>query len=136
MTRSNKFDHIFEQFDQFFVGFEPLFNSITASGYPPHNILQRSSSEHVLELACAGFKKNEIEISVSESLLTITGNKESKDTDDLYQYRGLASRSFSKSFRIAEFHEVVSAKLEDGILSVTFKKNAPETSETKFIPIK
>jgi molecular chaperone IbpA len=131
-------EKFFDQFDQFFVGFEPLFNSVTASGYPPHNILQKSDNKFVLELACAGFKKTEVSLKVKEGLFTVTGKKESEsdESKDEYQYRGLASRAFTKSFRIAEFYEVTSATLEDGILSVTFEKEVPEEAPTKIIPIK
>ena len=129
-------EKFFDQFDQFFVGFEPLFNSVTASGYPPHNILQKSDNKFVLEIACAGFKKDDVTLSVKEGLLTVTGKKGTENDPEVeYQYRGLASRTFTKSFRIAEFYEVSGATLEDGILSVTFTKNVPEEVPATIIPI-
>lgn len=130
-------DRLFENFDQFFVGFEPFLNSVNSAGYPPHNILQKSETKFVLELACAGFKKSDVTLSVKEGLLTVSGKKDTDNDPEVeYQYRGLASRTFTKSFRIAEFYEVTSATLEDGILSVTFEKNVPEESPATIIPIK
>lgn len=135
MPRSDRFSRLFDQFDQFFVGFEPLFNSVTATGYPPHNILQKSNTKFVLELACAGFKKTDVKLTVKDGVLTVTGRKDTENDPEIeYQYRGLASRTFTKSFRIAEFYEVTSATLEDGILSVTFEKQVADVEEVT-IPI-
>ena len=70
-----------------------------------------------------------------QGLLTIKGDKETNPENE-YQFRGIANRSFSKSFRIAEYFEVSGAVLEDGILKVNFVKNVPEEAKPKLIAIK
>jgi len=133
----NDFNRLFDQLESLTVGFGPVFRDFQFStqSYPPHNIVKKSDTEFTLELAVAGFKKNQITASMHEGNLTIKGDKlTGEDTDD-YQYRGIANRSFSKSFRIAEYYEIVGATLEDGILSVTFVKNVPEEAQPKLIAI-
>lgn len=136
----NDFDRLFDLFDSLTVGFGPVFKDIryeSNTSYPPHNIMQHSDNELRLELAVAGFKKSEITMEEHQGVLTIRGTKEkSNDIKGDYQYRGIAGRSFSKSFRVAEFFEVSDASLEDGILTVLFVKNVPEEAKPKLIAIK
>lgn len=135
----NDFDRIFDQLDALTVGFGPLFREfkVQTSNYPPHNIVRLSDTEFFIELAVAGFKKKEIKMEEHQGILTIVGEKEEiPNTDPLYQYRGIAARSFSKSFRIAEYWEVNDATLEDGILKVKFVKNIPEEARPRLIAIK
>ncbi len=133
----NDFRNIFDQLDSMSIGFGPTFRNfqVQTAHYPPHNIITISDTEFKLELAIAGFKKKEVRIEENQGLLTIKGDKES-DTDHEFQYRGIAARSFSKSFRIAEFFEVSDAILEDGVLTVSFIKNVPEEAKPKVITIK
>jgi|AntAceMinimDraft_5_1070358.scaffolds.fasta_scaffold205711_2 molecular chaperone IbpA len=137
----NDFSRLFDQLESFAVGFGPTFRDFqtqATTGYPPHNIVKNTENIFILELAVAGFKKHQITAETKEGILTIRGDKDvdAEDHADAYQYRGIASRSFSKSFRIAEFFEIVDARLEDGILSVTFMKNTPEEAKPKLIAIK
>lgn len=139
----NDFSRLFDQLESFAVGFGPVFRDFQAgtSNYPPHNIIRLNDNEFVLELAVAGFKRDEISMEEHQGVLTIKGDKKnslSTDTtyESSYQFRGIANRSFSKSFRIAEYFEVSGATLEDGILTVTFVKNVPEEAKPKLIAIK
>ena len=134
------FDRLFDQFNQLAVGYGPIFRDFNhaTSTYPPHNIITVSDNEFYLELAVAGFKKHEITIQEENGLLTIMSAKDTKDADKdepVYQYRGLAKRSFSRSFRIAEYFEIQEASMEDGILTVKFIKNTPPVT-AKMIAIK
>ena len=136
----SEIDRLFNQLETLTVGFGPFFRDFQVATehatYPPHNIVKHSDTEFVLELAVAGFKKDQIKASVQEGLLVIRGDKSvGAVAAENYQYRGIANRSFSKSFRIAEFYEIADAKLEDGILSVMFKKNVPEEAQPKLITI-
>jgi molecular chaperone IbpA len=137
MSRNDDFQRLFDQLDTLSVGFGPIFRNfnVPANNYPHHNIIRVSDTEILLELAVAGFKKEDLTMEVHENLLTIKGNKEAS-TQPEYQYRGIAARSFSKSFQLAEYFEVANAKLEDGILTVGFIKNVPETAKPKLIAIK
>jgi molecular chaperone IbpA len=136
MSRSD-IDRLFDRLESLSVGFGPLFRDFKfeTSGYPPHNIVKVDDSEFYIELAVAGFKKSEISIEEHQGVLTISGNKTLDPSQD-YQFRGIASRDFSKTFRIAEYYEVADATLEDGILRVKFLKNVPEEVKPKLIAIK
>lgn len=131
------FSRLFDQLEALSVGFGPVFRDFQTptSNYPPHNIVRVSDTEFYLEVAVAGFKKDEISMEEHQGLLTIKGDKTSAP-ESLYQFRGIANRSFSKSFRIAEYFEVNDASMEDGILSVKFVKNIPEEARPKLIAIK
>lgn len=132
----NDLDRFFDQLESLSVGFAPVFREFRSNTttYPPHNIVKISDDEFNIELAIAGFKKDEVSLEEHQGLLTIRGDK-STENDNQYQFRGIANRSFSKSFRIAEFYEVKSAKLEDGILTIGFVKNIPEEAKPKLIAI-
>lgn len=132
----NDLSRLFDQLESLTVGFGPVFKDfqLPSTNYPPHNIVRVSDNEFYLELAVAGFKKKEITMEEHQGLLTIKGNKETTAESD-YQFRGIANRSFAKSFRIAEYFEVSSANMEDGILTVTFIKNVPEEAKPKLIAI-
>jgi len=134
------FSRLFDQLEALSVGFGPVFRDFQSQtgNYPPHNIVKLSDNEFFLELAVAGFKKGEISMEEHQGLLTIRGDKlaDTSTTDTTYQFRGIANRSFSKSFRIAEYFEVSDASMEDGILTVKFTKNVPEEAKPKLIAIK
>lgn len=136
MTSRIDFDRLFDRFDALTVGFGPAFREFSSQtpAYPPHNIVRVSDNEFYLELAVAGFKKDEVTMEVHQGVLTVKGDK-ATDTAAEYQFRGIANRSFSKSFRIAEFFEVADARLEDGILNVRFVKNQPDETKPKLIAI-
>lgn len=137
---TNDLTRLFNQLESLSVGFGPVFRDFrsqtTNNSYPPHNIVKLSENEFNLELAIAGFKKNEVKMEEHQGVLTIVGDKGELTPDDpVYQYRGIAGRSFSKSFRIAEYFEVSSATMEDGILTVGFTKNTPDEAKPKLIAI-
>ena len=137
MSLNHDFDRLFNQLNQVAVGFGPLFRDfqITTTNYPPHNIITISDNEFHLELALAGFKKSEVVIQEDGGMLTITADKDKTVDEQSYQYRGIAKRSFSKSFRIAESFEINEATMEDGILTIKFVKNVP-VAAPKLISIK
>lgn len=128
---------LFDQLEALSVGFGPVFRDfqVPTNHYPPHNIVKISDDVFYLELAVAGFKKSEISMEECQGLLTIKGDKDTETADNAYQFRGIANRSFSKKFRIAEYFEVNNAALEDGILTVKFVKNVPEEAKPKLIAI-
>jgi len=139
MTKHNyDFDRLFDHISGLAVGFGPILRDFqhTSASYPPHNIITISDNEFLLELAIAGFKKDEVTVQEEHGILSITANKSDSVPESLYQYRGIGKRSFTKSFRIAEYFEIHGAALEDGILSIRFVKNIPETAKPKLIAIK
>lgn len=140
MTHTTDIARLFNHLNQLSVGFEPVFRDFQfqTNNYPPHNIVRVTDDEFYLELAVAGFKKDEIKMEEHQGQLTISGDKEatSETAEHEYQYRGIAGRSFSKSWRIAEYFKVSGAKMEDGILTVNFIKDVPESAKPKLIAIK
>jgi molecular chaperone IbpA len=122
------------------IGFDSFFNtldSITGTdvkGYPHYNIKKLDDNKWSIELALAGFSKDDIEIEVKDNVMTING--ELKEENNEYVYKGISSRKFSKSFTLAEFTECESAKMENGILSIILEKNIPEDKKPQKVKIK
>jgi len=113
---------------------EPAFNN--ATGYPPYNISKNKDDVYEITLAVAGFKKDDIEIELEDGTLKITGTSNVLDGEDIeFLHKGIAERNFVRTFKLAEYVEVSSAKLEDGILRVGLKRNVPEAMKPKKIDI-
>jgi len=121
------------------IGFDSFFNtldSITGTdvkGYPHYNIKKIDNNSWTIELALAGFSKDNVNIEVKDSLMTISGELQS--TDD-YIYKGISTKKFSKSFTLAEYTEVESAEMKNGILVITLEKNIPEDKKPQKVKIK
>ena len=102
-----------------------FFNETTHQNYPPYNIIHVNNVESRLEIALAGFKKDEVKVYTEYGKLNVEGNKDKKDDVD-YAHQGLAQRSFSRSWAISDDTEVRDVKFEDGLLTVTVGKIVPE----------
>ena len=109
-----------EYFDKLFKVHE------TTSNYPPYNLVQLSNTESRLELALAGFKKEEIRVFTEYGKLFIEGQKEDKESDSNYIHRGVAQRSFQRAWTIADDTEVKEVVFEDGLLRVELRKIVPD----------
>lgn len=122
-----------------FVGFDRLFDELDAvarhatDNYPPHSILKTSEKDYLIELAVAGFKEEELSISVEERTLTIKGQHEDRGRE--YLHKGISNKKFTKKFRLSEYVEVVGAGLQDGILAVKLQVIVPEEKQPKIIQI-
>jgi len=120
-----------------FLGFEDAFKMLdhysSKSEYPPYNIERVSDDKYTLELAVAGFKKEDIDISIEKNTLKIEGESAKKDAD--YIHKGLASRKFTRAFHLNKYMEVDTAKMEDGILKVYLVRNVPDEEKPKHIKI-
>ena len=112
--------------------FDRLFNlHETTSNYPPYNLVQISSVESRLELALAGFSKKEVLVYTQDGKLFIEGQKEDKETDTNYLHKGLAQRSFTRTWTLADDTEVSSVNFEDGLLTVILGRIVPESHKRK-----
>ena len=112
--------------------FDRLFNlHETTSNYPPYNLVQISSVESKLELALAGFAKKEVLVYTQDGKLFIEGQKEDKETDTNYLHKGLAQRSFTRTWTLADDTEVTSVNFEDGLLTVILGRIVPESHKRK-----
>ena len=107
--------------------FDRLFNVHESStNYPPYNLIQVSNVESRLELALAGFKKEEVNVYTEYGKLFVEGQKEDKETDASYVHRGMAQRSFTRAWTLSDDTEIRSVTFEDGLLSIALGKVVPE----------
>jgi len=112
--------------------FDRLFNlHETTSNYPPYNLVQVSNVESRLELALAGFKKEEVRVYTEYGKLLVEGQKEDKESDAQYVHKGLAQRSFKRAWTMADDTEVKQVKFEDGLLVIELRKIVPEHHSRK-----
>ena len=139
----------FTSFDPFSVGFDKTFKLLSSQldnigkslpGYPPYNIKKVDDNKYVIEMAVAGFAKTDIELTLDNGKLTITGNtKDSNDVDNAnsyYFYKGIAERAFTRSFTLADTVEIKNAEMVNGILKVWLENLIPEHKKPKKIEIK
>ena len=120
---------LFERINRNSIGMEDylnrFFNDARTENYPPYNIVQVNNVETRLEVALAGFKKKEVKVYTEFGKLIVEGNKEEKEDKDLV-YKGLAQRSFQRSWGISDDTEVQKVEFEDGLLTITVGKIVPE----------
>jgi molecular chaperone IbpA len=124
------------------VGFDhllSLLDSVAGSevpAYPPYNIERLGENEYRISMAVAGFSQDDLKIEAKESLLTITGQKpEEEDKKREYLHRGIAARSFERSFRLADHVVVKGADLKDGMLHIDLVRELPERMKPRRIAI-
>jgi molecular chaperone IbpA len=123
-------------FDKFFDDVEKLLTmDIQKSTFPPHNILKLDDTRYIVELAIAGFSKDEIDISVNSGVLTVKGEKEDKESDVQYLHKGIGTRSFTKTITVADTIEVKGAEFKDGILRIGLENVVPEHKKPRKIEI-
>jgi len=128
-----------EQYKNFWIGFDDLFNrmdSFEYTSFPPYNIKKIDAENYEIEMAVAGFSKDDIEVKYAENTLTIKAKKKSKEDSDKLIYKGISEKNFTKSFNLADDFVVEDAGLQDGLLCVKLKKIIPEEKKEKIIDIK
>ena len=126
------------------VGFDRLFdmleNSTLGQGqenYPPFDLIKLGDNDYRIELAVAGFKPDELDITAQQNVLIVSGRKKDEATDkgDNYIYRGIATRSFERRFALADHIQVRGADMKDGLLAIELKREIPEAMKPKKINI-
>ena len=127
---------LMERINKYSIGMDDYFDRIatlheTTSNYPPYNLVQVSSVEYRLELALAGFKKKEINVYTQDGQLFVDGQKEDVETERTYVHRGMAQRSFTRSWTLSDETEVRSVTFEDGLLNIELGKIVPEHHQRK-----
>ena len=135
----------FAPFRRSSVGFDRLFDMLENSNlgqnggenYPPFDLIRSGDNEYRIELAVAGFKPEEIDITAQQNVLVVTGRKqeETEDKGSDYIYRGIATRSFERRFALADHVQVRGADLKDGLLSVELVREIPEAMKPRKINI-
>ena len=137
-------------FDKFFVGADKILDNLSRAheiaakaipGYPPYNIAKVDDNKYVIEMAVAGFGKNNLEIELANSVLTVKGGVATDDTEEetanpiSYLYKGIADRSFTRKFTLADSVEIKNAELVNGMLKVWLENLIPEEKKPKKIDI-
>jgi len=134
------FDNVFDHFERMFDE-DSFFRSPTMSNFPPYNIVKTGKNTYDVELALAGFSKDDIEVQYEDNMLTVKSKQkdeksEEKDEDGNILHRGISKRWFSKSFTIADDVEVKGAELKDGLLKISMERIIPEGKAPRTIEIK
>ena len=126
----------------FSVGFDSIFDRFfdmdltRDSGYPPYNIRKINEAQYVIEIALAGFSKKDIEVEVTEGNLAIRSKEEKEtDEDDSFVHKGIAKRSFLRSFTLSDDIIVKGADLKDGMLIINLEKVIPDEKKPRLIQI-
>ena len=126
----------------FSVGFDSIFDRFfdmdltRDSGYPPYNIRKINEAQYVIEIALAGFSKDDIEVEVTEGSLAVRSKKEEETNgDDSFVHKGIAKRSFLRSWTLSDDIIVKGADLKDGMLVIDLEKVIPEEKKPRLIQI-
>ena len=131
-------------FDKFFVGYEPMLKRFEEAqstlakvipNYPPYNIVKVDENKYVIEMAVAGFGKNSLDLEFQDGTLVISGNSALNDEDNEYLYKGIADRSFTRKFSLADTVEIKGADLVNGMLKVWLENIIPDSKKPKKIDI-
>ena len=126
------------------VGFDRLFDMLENStigqvqeNYPPFDLIKTGENDYRIELAVAGFKADEIDITAQQNVLLVTGRKrdEADARSDDYIYRGIANRSFERRFALSDHIQVQGADLRDGLLAIELRREIPEAMKPRKIDI-
>ena len=142
MVKLTHFD--INQITPFSVGFDRVFDRLVdydssyTGGFPPYNIRKTDDFKHVIEIALAGFSKDEIEVVLTDGILEIKSRDTvttEKPKDDLI-HKGIAKRAFTRKFTLADDIEVKDAKLENGLLVIDLEQIVPEHKKPKTIKVK
>lgn len=124
--------------DPFFIGFQPNISTWShvakQDNYPPYNVIKQDEDTYVVEVALAGFDKSDLSVTVDNGNLIVKGDREKEEIE--FQHKGIATRSFVRSFALGEYMEVTGADFENGMLSVTIERIIPEEKKPKTIKIK
>ncbi len=140
---------IFNSLRPFSIGFDDMFDQFESmlgngslavqSNYPPYNIRKTGKDKYAIEVAVAGFNKNDVEVEYEDNLLTVRTKQvkrsEDKKSDEVI-HRGISQRSFARSFTIADDVKVNGAELKDGLLTISCEKIIPEMKKKRLINIK
>ena len=124
------------------IGFDRLANTLEsayradAGGYPPYNIEIEAEDRYRITMAVAGFTGDELDIEVKENLLRVSGAKKDDGQERHFLHRGIANRSFERTFQLADYVRVAGADLKDGLLHVSLVREVPEAMKPRRIEIR
>jgi len=132
-------------FDKFFVGYEPMIKRFEEAqstlakvipNYPPYNIVKVDENKYVIEMAVAGFGKHNLDLEFQDGTLVISGSTAiDSGEENQYLYKGIADRSFTRKFSLADTVEIKGADLVNGMLKVWLENIIPDSKKPKKIDI-
>ena len=131
------FDNVFDHFERMFN--DDFFNVPTVN-YPPYNIVKTGVNTYNVEVALAGFSRDDVSVEFAEGILTIKSKdktvSDKQDADGDIIHKGISKRYFSKSFTVSDDVEIKGAELKDGLLTVSLERIVPESKKARVIEIK
>lgn len=140
LTLNSYLDDMLRDLNRFAVGYEPTFNTLynlqqnSGQGFPPYDLEKVSETEYRLSMAVAGYHADDLEITEQNGVLTIEGKVKS-DSGRTYLHKGIAGRSFRRSFYLDQYVSVQDSNLENGVLTINFIKQLPEAMRARKILI-
>lgn len=131
---------------KFGIGFDNMLEELLRvnqqqanTNYPPYNIVKQDEDHFAIEIAVAGFREGDINITVEKNILTIKGEQVQDLDEDVkeveYVHRGISARNFARTFTLADHVEVVGATVENGILKIELERKVPEEQKPKTVAI-
>jgi len=134
----------FNQLTPYAVGFDRMFdtlnryvdNNVNSTGFPPYNIQKVGDYNYTIEMALAGFSKDDIEVEVAEGTLSVRSDKKEEPEDEFTYHRGISYRKFERKFTLADDLVVNGAKLENGMLTIELERIVPEEKKPRLITVK
>lgn len=139
-TLNDYFDEMFRDLNKVAVGFEPTFRMLdqvrntSSNSYPPYDLEKINDNQYRLSMAVAGFTSDDIDITLHDGVLTIEGKIKKEDTRT-FLYKGIAGRSFKRTFYLNAYVAVENSNLADGILTIDFVHELPESMKPRKIAI-
>jgi molecular chaperone IbpA len=127
-------------FARFFVGYDKVLEKLTSiadqsakllPNYPPFNLKKVDENKYAIEIALAGFSKEDVEIELDGAKLVITGNVKSKDAENTYVFKGISNKPFTREFTLADSVQVQDAEFINGMLIIALSTVTPESNKKK-----
>ena len=134
----------FNQLTPYAVGFDRVFdtlnryvdNNVNSTGFPPYNIQKVDDFKYQIDMALAGFSKDDIEVEVADGTLSVRSDKKEEPKDEFTYHRGISYRKFERKFTLADDLVVNGAKLENGMLTIDLERIVPEEKKPRLISVK
>ena len=142
-TNWNDFVSAFPQIESRLIGFDRVFDAVTrlnaveggqSNSFPPYNIKKLDAENYEIQIALAGFSKSELNISVEDGNLVVSGQQEK--SEDEFLHKGIAERNFKRTWALADDVKVTGSKLKDGVLTISLVHEIPEEKKPTSIEIK
>jgi len=125
-----------------FIGFDHIWNDISRLSemsdnklYPPHNVVKKDETHFSVELALAGYSKDDLSVEVKDGILVVTGGKTEGEQEREYLHRGISAKKFTRTFRLSEHVVVDGADFKDGLLVIDLRVEIPEEKRPRIVQI-